>query len=425
MCDTVVALADSTSERVTLFGKNSDRPPNEAQVIRYEPAKRNDISLPLKCTYVAIPQVRSTFSVVLSSPQWLWGAEMGANERGVAIGNEAVFSNEEVPETGLLGMDLVRLGLERGKNAREALGVITALLEKHGQGGICELGGVLTYHNSFLIADPKEAWVLETSQRRWVAEKVRNVRSISNGYTIHDRWDLGSPDVVEHAIKQGWCKDDSGFDFAAVYGNETVRYVTHCDDRRSCTSSTLQSKTGRVSFSDMVDLLRSHPQAWTPWNQEQAPVCQHAGPMSGSLTAGSQVSKLSNNALHWFTGSSHPCMSVYVPFTFNAPYVYRGMDAAGVTASNHSFWWNRERASRAIAMRFSALEPSYGLLVQKAQEKIDKIAHANLNTEAIEDALREFTGSMAQLAAAKPVQQDIPSDYVEFWKENDQKAGLH
>ena len=66
-----------------------------------------------------------------------------------------------------------RLGLERGKTAKEALDVITSLLEEFGQGGPCsDLVPEHTYHNSFLIADPQEAWVLETARAYWVAERV-------------------------------------------------------------------------------------------------------------------------------------------------------------------------------------------------------------------------------------------------------------
>uniref|UniRef100_A0A8B9TZP3 Secernin 3 n=1 Tax=Anas zonorhyncha TaxID=75864 RepID=A0A8B9TZP3_9AVES len=66
-----------------------------------------------------------------------------------------------------------RLGLERADTAEKALTVIVDLLEKYGQGGNCmESHMAFTYHNSFLIADRKEAWVLETSGKYWAAEKV-------------------------------------------------------------------------------------------------------------------------------------------------------------------------------------------------------------------------------------------------------------
>ncbi|XP_066089991.1 secernin-3 isoform X2 [Saccopteryx bilineata] len=175
-CDTFVALPPATVGNRIIFGKNSDRLCDEVQEVVYFPAAvHNDLRGHLKCTYIEIDQVPETYAVVLSRPAWLWGAEMGANEHGVCIGNEAVWGREEVlDEEALLGMDLVRLGLERADTAEKALDVIVDLLEKHGQGGNCAEGGMeFSYHNSFLIVDRNEAWILETAGKYWAAEKVQ------------------------------------------------------------------------------------------------------------------------------------------------------------------------------------------------------------------------------------------------------------
>ena len=175
-CDTFVALGNSTKSGHTIFAKNSDRPVTEAQPLVIYPAADHDIGTQVQCTYISIPQVKHTYRVLGSKPFWIWGFEHGMNECGVAIGNEAVWAREpEELENGLLGMDLLRLALERGSTAREALHVITDLLETYGQGGNAAQGMEHRYHNSFLIADSKEAWVLETCSRRWVARKVKDV----------------------------------------------------------------------------------------------------------------------------------------------------------------------------------------------------------------------------------------------------------
>src|SRR5206468_10622834 len=139
---------------VTLFAKNSDRPPRECQRLVQLPAARHPSGSRVRCQYVDIPQAPATAAVLGSQPYWLWGFEHGINEHRVAIGNQTVFARESLGKTGLLGMDLVRLGLERARSADEALEVLTDLLVAHGQGGSGHAHVDWPYHNAFLIADP-------------------------------------------------------------------------------------------------------------------------------------------------------------------------------------------------------------------------------------------------------------------------------
>jgi dipeptidase len=122
MCDTIVALGNATADGTVILAKNSDRQPNEAQALVHIPRSRHEAGTMVKCTYIEIPQVRETYEVLLSKPFWIWGCEMGANECGVTIGNEAVFS--KIPagkEPGIIGMDFIRLTLERADTARQAI----------------------------------------------------------------------------------------------------------------------------------------------------------------------------------------------------------------------------------------------------------------------------------------------------------------
>src|SRR5512139_3333460 len=148
-CDTLVALGAVTRDGVTVFGKNSDRPPDECQRIVQVPRATHAPGSLLRCHNLTIPQVAETAAVVGSQPHWLWGFEHGVNEHRVAIGNEMVFAKEALGSTGLLGMDLVRLGLERGRDADQALDVITGLIERYGQGGSGQRDVEWPYHNAF------------------------------------------------------------------------------------------------------------------------------------------------------------------------------------------------------------------------------------------------------------------------------------
>ena len=93
-CDSFVVLPTASADGSMLLGKNSDRPVNETQPLRYVPARAPAGSERLQLAYVEIADDRQTLAHVGASPYWCWGHELGLNERGVAIGNEALFTRD-------------------------------------------------------------------------------------------------------------------------------------------------------------------------------------------------------------------------------------------------------------------------------------------------------------------------------------------
>lgn len=308
-CDTFVALPPSTVGQRIIFGKNSDRPSDEVQEVVYYPATDYDEGENVECTYIEIEQVAHTYAVVLSKPAWLWGAEMGANEHGVCIGNEAVWGRESADDDeALLGMDLVRLGLERADTAEKAVDVITDLLQKYGQGGSCmEDDSGFTYHNSFLISDRKEAWLLETSAKYWAAERVDSgYRNISNQYGITTKIDKEHPEMRKYARSKGWWNGKSQFNFATVYSYLTTARIEAAGSRY-CEGKTLLEKcNGSITAETMMDILRDKESGIN---------------MEGMfMSTGSMVSVVPTDpalpAVHYFTATPDPERSVFKPFVF-------------------------------------------------------------------------------------------------------------
>jgi len=403
MCDTLVAVGGATADGTTILAKNSDREPNEAQALTYVPRTRHGPGAKVKCTYIEIPQVEETFEVILSRPFWMWGAEMGANEHGVAIGNEAVFTRDPYgKEPGLIGMDMLRLALERADTARAALDVIVELLAAYGQSGNCGFHHPLYYHNSFIIADPTSAWVLETSGRNWAAERVRDIRTISNGLTIGSEWDLASPQLVEHAIEKGWCKSKADFDFARCYSDLVYTRLGGCRPRQCRSIALLRESEGRIAAPSMMAFLRDHgPRALVDpaWNPGQGllmdHLCTHAafGPTRPSQSTGSLVAHLTPDLpTYWLTGTSSPCTGI-----FKAVYLGgAGLPDIGPEPAGHyddrSLWWAHERLHRAVIRDYATRMPLY-----------------RADRDALEAAFRDGAGELyARWRAASPAERVEP-----------------
>ncbi|KAM5274411.1 secernin-2 isoform 2-T2 [Ctenodactylus gundi] len=310
-CDCFVSVPPASAIPAVIFAKNSDRPRDEVQEVVFVPAGAHAAGTRLQCTYIEVEQVSKTYAVILSRPAWLWGAEMGANEHGVCIGNEAVWTKEPVGEgEALLGMDLLRLALERGSTAQEALHVITGLLERYGQGGSCrEDSEPFCYHNTFLLADRTEAWVLETAGRLWAAQRIQaGARNISNQLSIGTDISAEHPELRSHAQAQGWWGGHGSFDFCQVFSltQQPVR-MEAAKARFRAGRELLQRQQGAITAEGMMNILRN----------KESGICMDSG---GFRTTASMVSVLPRDPMqpcvHFLTATPDPSRSVFKPFIF-------------------------------------------------------------------------------------------------------------
>lgn len=441
MCDTMVALGNATADGAVLFAKNSDREPNEAHEVIVLPAADHAAGATVKCTYIEIPQVAHTNAVLLAKPFWIWGAEMGANEHGVVIGNEAVFTR--VPyqkEGGLIGMDFIRLALERSSSAEEALFCIVKLLEEYGQGGNCGFRHPMYYHNSFLLADAKEAWVLETAGKFWAAEKVKDIRSISNALTIGRQWDLASPGLVEYAIQKGWCKSKTEFDFARCYSDFVYTRFSDAKRRQKCSTDLLLMKRGKITEKTMFSVLRSHAGVGEEERRIDrgltgAEVCMHAGfgPVRGSQSVGSLVSRITENgATHWVTGTSAPCLSVFKPV-----WIENGLPEQVIGHPTGSFdkdtlFWKHEQLHRKVlenyaerqrifAVERNALEDEF--LRQETEFRNKEVSEKRIFTEkCFDEALRAEERWLYEIQKVPKGKLDY--FYTHAWRKFNREAGF-
>lgn len=448
MCDTFVACRSATPDGSVIFGKNSDREPNEAQVLEYLPPARFSGKDRLKTTYITIPQVEETYGVLLSRPFWMWGAEIGANQRGVVIGNEAVWTKMPLSKKGgLTGMDLLRLGLERGGTAQDALQVIIQLLADFGQGGICGYEDrKMTYHNSYIIADPSEAWVLETAAHLWAAKKVEDAASISNGLTLGEAFDLSHPDLIPTARKKGWLKKGETFEFARCFGDWFYTTFSASRQRRSRTLSLLGKKMGQVDSSYALHVLRDHGdaaagRAYRPDKHFLGNrVCAHAAnPIArkASQTTASLAAHLKEGEkTYWVTGTSAPCTGIFKPVWLAGDIPLDIGPAPGRGFDPDSLWWRHEVLHREVLRdfrtRLDAYEPERDEIERKYVRDAGEMKEASAEMASHRAALTkkafgesdEAETRWLQKIKTMPISRKTGLIYRLFWNDRNRKASL-
>ena len=275
------------------------------------------------------------------------------------IGNEAVYSKVPANKTpALLGMDMLRAGLERAVTPREAVQVIIDLLEQFGQGGnSASHGETMYYHNSFLIADANETWLLETVDRQWAAKQITDVYSISNCFTLGGQFDIASTELVENAVQKGWVKSAAQFDYAGNYSDFIYTNFGKGRVRRATTTSLLETKKGNVTLESMMGILRHHDdEHYDPQNSVAVmDVCMHAGfgPIRGSQSTASLVVLLDGNTpLIYATGTSAPCTSIFKPMWMDTASSLNLGPAPASKYDSASTYWAHERLHRATLLNY-------------------------------------------------------------------------
>ncbi|MDY3967946.1 MAG: C69 family dipeptidase [Prevotella sp.] len=162
------------------------------------------------------------------------------NEFQLSIGETTYGGREEmIDTTGILDYgSLIYVTLQRAKTAREAISVMTSLVEKY---GYCSSG------ETFSICDPNEAWIMEMMGTGpgskgvvWVAMRIPDNAICAHAnqsrigkFDMRDKKNVVcSKNVISYARKMGWFTGrDADFSWKNTYARPDFSGRRFCDAR--------------------------------------------------------------------------------------------------------------------------------------------------------------------------------------------------
>jgi secernin len=380
MCDTLYSANDAGGS--AFFGKNSDRVPSEPQTLCIVPDRPTSDTLVVGSTSFAARD--KGFAFCLSKPSWMAGGEMGVNAKGVAIGNEAVFSRIKPARHGVLGMDILRGALAASVTAKEAVDFVVGFVETHDQGGNGAYKGSLYYNNSFIVADPAEAYILETAGHRWAWRRVENRDSISNAYCITENYQGIDAQTAkemspakEDRVKGSW---------KHVVEDRFYLLFTKGEQRRALSRRLLGADQQLPTEEDpgtmqMLSILRTHGpfDPAHPHRHHMESLCIHSGGLPDSATTASMALewKDASSATLWFTGTSYPCLSLYKPILLvDGGFfpLWKRYDYVEGSAADQAYWQKQYEWIREKNNVIRSKDEGFIASRDKAQAKLVRIA---------------------------------------------------
>lgn len=362
-----------------------------------------------------IPQPERTYNVVGNM-----------NEHQVAIGESTWGGHEELTDTtGNSIIDygsLIQIALERSKTAREAIKMMTDLVDKYGYASSGE---------SFSIADKNEVWVMEMIGKGaekgavWVAVRIPDdaISGHANEPRIRkvdfkDKENvMHSKDVISFARKRGYFNGkDEDFSFADAYAThdpstrrgcdarvwsffrrykpETDRYYAWCAGESDEPMPLYVVPDRKLTLEDMQLSMRDHfentpfemtsdvgagpfhvPYRWRPMDyevdgkkycMERAIATQQTGWSFVSQSRASMPDPV--GGVLWF-GTDDTNTSVYMPFYCSLTEVPEQLGHGDINnfSFDSNFWMNTWVANQAYA-RYDRMIPD----IRKVQEGLEK-----------------------------------------------------
>ncbi len=355
-----------------------------------------------------IPEAEETYNVIGN-----------INEYQVSIGETTFGGREEmVDTTGILDYgSLIYIALQRSKTAREAIKVMTGLVETY---GYCSEG------ETFTICDPNEAWIMEMMGKGpgskgvvWVALRVPDDAICAHAnqsrirtFNIKDKKNvMVSDDCIGYARRMGWFDGaDKDFSFCDAYAkpdfsgrricdarvwsffnhfsDDMNRYIPYVEGKQADTEPLPLwiVPNRKVSLQDMEACMRDHYEG-TPfsldndpgrgvWDMPYRPTPLtytvdgkkyfNERPISTQQSAFSYVAQLRSwlprqiGGILWF-GNDDGNMVAFTPvYCGNTvrPECYNTKGADDVTFSNKNAFWVCNWVSNMVYPRYSLMFPS-------------------------------------------------------------------
>ncbi len=273
---------------------------------------------------------------------------VGMNESGLTMSCNWMYSKEEsLEKVGIRRYTIRQLILERSATAREAVNLIITFIDTYGQ---ADWSG-LTY----VLADPHEGWIVETTTHNWVAKKLKDdeIIAIANRYTIGEEFDLSSKNLIQNAIDKGWYDPKEGpFNFKMAYGDSEFMSENYDSDREERVEILLEDKQGKIKPEDLMTVLRDryhNSDGYTPPTpfEPDRITCRTRGakrPICSNLCQSSFVAHLRPNlpseygSVLWYTMAT-PAYGPYFPLYPFGSKIVKSFTVDDPDENNTSAWW--------------------------------------------------------------------------------------